>query len=103
MKPPPDPDSKDLVVAAGKSSRRKRGETNLIARAELACELPNSRDVYSGTETLALIERALARLSAGTYGLCLSCGTDISLARLDHNPTVETCMSCTDHVQFKAH
>jgi len=103
MKTPPDPDSKDLVVAAGKSSRRKRGETRLIARTDLACDLPHTHCESSGTETLALIERALGRLAAGTYGHCVSCGTDISLSRLDQNPAVETCAACNAPAEFKAH
>lgn len=103
MKTPPDPERKDSVVVAGKSSRRKRGETHLIARAEKACDLSHTHSGGSGTETLAMIERALFRLSQGTYGQCLSCGTEISLTRLDQNPAVETCLSCASHVHFKAH
>lgn len=103
MKTPLDPEGKDLAVAAGKSSRRKRAETGLIARVESACELSHPQCNHSGTETLALIERALVRLSAGTYGKCLSCGSDISVARLDQNPAIETCISCADEVQFRAH
>ncbi|MEC7288627.1 MAG: TraR/DksA C4-type zinc finger protein [Pseudomonadota bacterium] len=103
MKTPLDPLSKDLAVATGKSSRRKRAETRLIARAESACKLPLPQCEQSGTETLALIERALVRLSAGTYGQCLSCGSDISVTRLDQNPAIETCLSCAGEVQFKAH
>ena len=103
MKTPPDPDSKDLVVVAGKSSRRKRGETHLIARADKPCDLSHTHSACSGTETLAMIERALSRLAHGTYGQCVSCGAEISLSRLEQNPAVETCASCAPDVHFKAH
>ncbi len=101
MKTPTDPDLKDLAVVAGKSTRRKRGETDLIAEAKYAC--PSSLSERNGTETLALIERALFRLADGTYGQCVSCGDKISVTRLDHNPAIETCASCEAPITFKAH
>lgn len=103
MKTPTDPDLKGLAVVAGKSSRRTRAEKDLIAEADLACPAPHSHSACNGTETLALIERALFRLADGTYGQCVSCGTEISLFRLDQNPAVETCVSCDAPASFKAH
>lgn len=103
MKTPTDPDLKGLAVVAGKSSRRKRGENDLIAEAELACPLPRSHDAHNGTETLAMIERALLRLAEGTYGQCVTCKAEISVSRLDQNPAVETCAACDPPVSFKAH
>jgi RNA polymerase-binding transcription factor DksA len=38
--------------------------------------------------------RALSRFSDGTYGRCVSCGTNISPERLDAMPTVERCARC---------
>ncbi|UCH53269.1 MAG: TraR/DksA C4-type zinc finger protein [Pseudomonadota bacterium] len=43
---------------------------------------------------LADIEAALQRISAGTYGECVDCGTDIVLARLDAYPTAKRCQPC---------
>ncbi|MEL6825325.1 MAG: TraR/DksA C4-type zinc finger protein [Pseudomonadota bacterium] len=43
------------------------------------------------------------RLASGTYGICVSCGADISLARLERNPAVETCDRCDDTTAFKSH
>ena len=103
MKTPTDPDLKGLAVVAGKSTRRKRGETDLIAEANLTCSMPHTHSVGNGTETLASIERALYRLADGTYGTCVVCGADISVARLDQNPAVETCASCDPPPAFKAH
>lgn len=45
-------------------------------------------------QVLASIEAALARLEHGTFGLCLECGNEISLTRLDHDPSVSNCGGC---------
>ncbi|MEL6862264.1 MAG: TraR/DksA C4-type zinc finger protein [Pseudomonadota bacterium] len=102
MKTPPDPFDKDLVAAMGNPSRRKRDDDRRIARAETTCVSSHTQSECSGTETLASIERALSRLASGTYGICVTCGDDISLARLERNPAVETCAKCTSQVVFKA-
>jgi DnaK suppressor protein len=43
---------------------------------------------------LAAIERALERIDAGTYGVCLACGEPIPLARQRALPTAVTCVPC---------
>jgi DnaK suppressor protein len=43
---------------------------------------------------LANIERALARIKAGTYGECESCGNRIPLARLNALPYATSCIEC---------
>jgi len=40
------------------------------------------------------IQTALARMEEGEYGYCTECDEDISLKRLDHDPTVPTCINC---------
>ncbi len=45
---------------------------------------------------LSQIEAALSRLDHGTYGLCMDCGTEISLPRLEANPVATTCRHCYD-------
>jgi DnaK suppressor protein len=44
--------------------------------------------------TLRQIELALARLRAGTYGICQNCGTEISLERLRAVPWARFCLPC---------
>lgn len=46
------------------------------------------------TETLERIEEALRRLSAGTFGVCTSCGDDVSESRLRALPFAVRCTSC---------
>jgi DnaK suppressor protein len=40
------------------------------------------------------IEQALARIEAGTFGQCLSCGQPISEARLRARPVTALCIDC---------
>jgi RNA polymerase-binding transcription factor DksA len=39
-------------------------------------------------------DAALARLDAGTYGVCEACGQPISAGRLEARPTARTCVGC---------
>lgn len=43
---------------------------------------------------LAQAEMALARLRAGTYGICQSCGQPIDPARLEILPAAALCVDC---------
>ena len=45
-------------------------------------------------ELLAQIERALARIEDGSYGVCESCGEPIGKARLQAFPRAVLCVSC---------
>ncbi len=40
------------------------------------------------------IQQALARLEAGTFGTCTSCGKAISAARLRARPVTDLCIDC---------
>ncbi len=48
---------------------------------------------------LALVEDALERLDAGTYGTCVSCGQPIAPARLEAIPWAGTCIDCARNPQ----
>ena len=43
---------------------------------------------------LGQIEQALARISAGTYGLCATCDKPINLERLNALPFAGQCIAC---------
>ncbi len=45
-------------------------------------------------ESLSDIDDALAKIEAGTYGRCESCGNEISSARLEAMPTARLCIVC---------
>jgi DnaK suppressor protein len=45
-------------------------------------------------DTLDDVELALAKMDAGTYGTCESCGEPIPPARLEAMPAARRCMAC---------
>ncbi len=45
-------------------------------------------------EALAAVDRALARIEAGTYGVCGRCSEEICADRLEAVPTADLCVSC---------
>lgn len=47
-------------------------------------------------ESLAQIDRALARMEAGTYGICARCGAPIPPERLEAMPEAELCVTCKE-------
>lgn len=47
-----------------------------------------------GVAEIAQIRAALARIAAGTYGICTRCGEEISEARLDLVPETPFCKRC---------
>jgi DnaK suppressor protein len=49
---------------------------------------------HNARELLAQNERALARIEAGTYGTCESCGEAIGKARLQAFPRATLCVTC---------
>jgi len=52
----------------------------------------------AGRREIAGIERALARMDAGTYGNCARCGESIAPARLRALPAAEHCIRCAERI-----
>lgn len=50
--------------------------------------------VESLKSQLEAIDAALARIEAGSYGVCASCGKDIPAARLEFRPSSIYCVDC---------
>lgn len=48
----------------------------------------------TATDHLADVDAALARITAGTYGVCERCGREIAPDRLLARPTARTCIAC---------
>ncbi|MDI9457216.1 MAG: TraR/DksA C4-type zinc finger protein, partial [Bacillota bacterium] len=51
---------------------------------------------------LRQVEEALARIDAGTYGICLRCGEMISAARLEAVPEAPLCLPCREYEERAA-
>lgn len=47
-------------------------------------------------DELQQVDDALARMDAGTYGVCTSCGRRIPVARLRVRPFAERCVPCAE-------
>lgn len=45
------------------------------------------------------VRDALARIDAGTYGRCVSCGRDLPEERLDARPEAERCVDCQQKLE----
>lgn len=81
-----DPDSDDVnfVDDAGFADRGHSSEERSQVIAVVRALRANLRDV----------ERALAKMEAGTYGTCERCGQPISLERLEALPWAELGIDC---------
>ncbi len=94
---------------------RKRDLTARMGRIEDALDGPFTNDLedlavehdedevlgrlgQSSQAEVAMIDAALARVAAGTYGDCASCGVSIGEKRLDALPATPFCAKCaTNH------
>ena len=66
--------------------------------SEQSVEMENQELVLNldseGRDELRQIDKALARLDAGTYGICTSCGEKIAAERLHALPFAALCVDC---------
>lgn len=56
----------------------------------------NFTEMERDVEELRMIDSALQRINAGTYGACVDCGQQIPVARLQAEPTAERCIQCQE-------
>ena len=47
-------------------------------------------------QEIAKISAALRRMDSGEYGLCVECGDEIALSRLDAYPYADECIDCAE-------
>ena len=84
------------------SLREATGELSAYDQhpADLASELMERDTDFALKEQkrilLAEVEDALARMEAGTYGICDRCGQVIPEDRLEAYPTAHYCMTCEE-------
>jgi DnaK suppressor protein len=64
------------------------GATLAFERQHTAALLERTR------EQITEIDAAIARLDAGTYGVCLRCGQPVGQERLAARPAAATCVRC---------
>jgi RNA polymerase-binding protein DksA len=56
----------------------------------------NLTEIERDVDELRMIDAALQRISAGTYGICVDCGREIPLKRLEAEPTAERDVECQE-------
>ena len=81
------------VVAASRDSNADdehdpEGSTIAFERSQLGALAEQAR------RQLAEIDAAVARIAAGTYGVCERCGRAITDERLRARPVARTCIAC---------
>lgn len=86
-------DDFDAVVAASRDTNADdehdpEGATIAFERSQVDALVRQAR------RHLGEIDEAIARIDAGTYGTCASCGEAIASERLEVRPVARTCISC---------
>jgi DnaK suppressor protein len=70
-------------------------DENFADSGQVAAEQGENRALVNQlSESLADVERALAKIDAGTYGTCEHCGAEISGPRLEAMPASRYCITC---------
>ncbi|GIF37241.1 TraR/DksA family transcriptional regulator [Actinoplanes xinjiangensis] len=72
----------------GDDEHDPEGATIGFERAQLTALLATAR------QRVADVDEALARMDAGTYGVCDGCGQGIAEQRLLARPFARTCLTC---------
>jgi DnaK suppressor protein len=83
-----DPDSEKVEPIQGIDEGFADLAAATAERSEILAFIESARD------RLAEVNAALAKMDAGTYGVCESCGTKISDARLEARPLSVLCVDC---------
>mgnify|MGYP001262240355 CR=1 FL=1 len=95
-----DQKSSILNKTAEFKSEQREGSERLTDDAELAsADLSLNLSLQQMERqrlTLFQIERALGKISEGTYGQCECCGLEIGVARLKARPFAALCIECME-------
>ena len=51
------------------------------------------------TQELGLVQKSLQKIDQGTFGICVSCGGEISLRRLKALPYAQQCIDCLSETE----
>jgi DnaK suppressor protein len=84
------PPSEGAAVSFGK--RIGEGTTEAVER------LSTTAAARSIADSIADIDRAIAKIDDGSYGICDVCGRDIGAARLEALPAASRCVDCARRV-----
>ncbi len=65
---------------------------------EFRAVVGDTREAKKLKQRLRLVDDALDRLMAGSYGSCIKCGRGIEDAKLDSDPAIEFCNQCRERM-----
>ncbi|MFC1598859.1 TraR/DksA family transcriptional regulator [Patescibacteria group bacterium] len=86
-------------VNGGLHGIRQSGDTGDVAQSEMFVQLDLSMR-QKDREVLAGIQAALSRIGQGNFGICIECGEDIPLKRLETAPTACLCLECKTEQEY---
>lgn len=79
----------EMALANPYTDVREQAEADLLADTDIGQLQLELADLHS-------VDAALARVSAGSYGVCCNCGGRIALRRLRAQPAASMCLSCQE-------
>ena len=92
-------------LRGGSVGRAEASAEHLGRNAELDNgQISSARDLELAlddreTTEIRLVNAELARIDAGSYGLCTDCGVEIPLARLHAAPEAARCIHCQEKLE----
>ncbi len=89
-----------------KSEARIRGDSGSDEVEVVSNELSLNLAIHlheRDRSVLYQIERALAKLEDGEYGICEGCGADIQVKRLKARPFTNLCIECAEELEDSRH
>ena len=90
-------DMEDTMIAMDADRDIERTDRVQEEAAEVALTALDEQ----GRRQMVAIQAALARIDAGTYGICETCGETISTARVSAMPTARLCISCQERLEHQ--
>ena len=85
----------DQLSELGVGGEEIEFDENFADSGQVAAEQGETRVLVNQLQdSLNDVQRALAKLDAGTYGRCERCGADIGDARLEAMPATRWCIAC---------
>ncbi len=100
---------KQVLLTKREELRERITDTQAAERQETREARPDSAKLWEVSEIrgdlddeaageLKQVDEALARLEAGKFGVCTSCGNPIGEARLEALPYAPLCIGCAESV-----
>ena len=87
-------------IARTEEAGRQADEDTTVDLADKAANSYTKEFLFGQTDTdrstLQLIDTALSRMKAGSYGLCASCENEIQVKRLEAVPWTKHCLACQE-------